>query len=292
MIQVMIDPDAGFCFGVEKAIELAEKELAKHGKLNCLGDIVHNTAELERLKTLGLQVIKHEELSVVENQPLLFRAHGEPPASYEAARSKGIGIIDASCPIVLKLQEKIRKQYQEEKQVQIIIFGKPGHPEIVGLQGQTNGEAIIVHKSEDLDLLDYSKPVRLYSQTTMSYESYQHMAELVQAKMNKAGNTDLVINKSYCRQVSGRTQSLKAFASNHDLIIFVSDKKSSNGEFLYNVCRSVNPNSKFIHGIAEMHESWFANVSTVGITGATSTPKWLMDNVAEAIENGIFDENE
>ncbi len=289
-MNVTIDPDAGFCFGVEKAVETAQIELARHGQLLSLGDIVHNTAEQERLIAKGMKVIRHDELADYSGQSVLIRAHGEPPETYASALEKGIEVIDATCPIVLKLQERIWKLYHEEagKDTQIVIFGKTGHPEITGLLGQTEGTAIIIHKAEDLAVLDYTKPIRMFSQTTMSFESYESIANLVKGRMTKAGNLDLVINKSYCRQVSGRTQSLKSFAASHDLIIFVSDKKSSNGEFLYNVCRSVNPNSNFVHGIHELDETWFSNINSVGITGATSTPKWLMEEVADVIENGDF----
>jgi 4-hydroxy-3-methylbut-2-enyl diphosphate reductase len=282
-----MDNDAGFCFGVEKAIQLAEKELAASGILYCLGELVHNTAELDRLKAKGLRIVSHEEAKKLEGQNVLIRAHGEPPDTYTELDESGIGVIDATCPIVIRLQGKISEVFKDEgqKQVQIVIFGKSGHPEVVGLLGHTNNTAIVVNSADDLEKIDLTLPVRLFSQTTMSAESYARISELISQKMHAKGNCDLVIHKSFCRQVSGRSASIREFAGSHDVIIFVSDKKSSNGVFLYNLCRSVNPDSYFVHDRSEIDEAWFENAESVGVTGATSTPRWLMESIMQAVED-------
>ncbi len=284
---VTIDPDAGFCFGVERAIGIAQTELAKSGKLYCLEDIVHNASELERLKETGLIVITHDDLPGLTGERILLRAHGEPPETFEIAEKLKIGLIDATCPIVTKLQERIKKSYQEEsgKGAQIVIFGKKGHAEVTGLTGQIGGKAIVISNIADLDLLDFSKPVRLFSQTTMDHDAYEAITVQIKAKMKLLKNDNLQVNNSLCRQVAGRSYSLKEFASSHQVLIFVSDKKSSNGAFLFNVCRSVNKNCYFIHEPSEINPNWFTEVETVGITGATSTPQWLMEEIAEAIED-------
>ena len=285
-MKVTIDPDAGFCFGVERAIAAAEAELGKNNSMLCLGEIVHNTAELDRLTAKGLKVVSQDDFSSIVGEKVMFRAHGEPPETYEKARAAGIDIIDASCPIVLRLQQKIKSIYLESKgEAQIVIFGKPGHPEVIGLQGQARNSAIVVHKPEDISAINFTRPVQVFCQTTMSHESYDAICLLIQKAMKSAGNTDLTVNKSFCRQVSGRTHTLKEFALANDLIVFASDKKSSNGEFLFNVCRSVNPTSYFVHGPSELDPAWFENVESVGVTGATSTPGWLMEEVADSIEN-------
>ena len=285
-MNVTIDPDAGFCFGVDRAIATAETELAKKGKLYCLDEIVHNTSELERLKAEGLTIISHAELPGLSGERVMIRAHGEPPGTFALAGELGIELIDATCPIVIKLQQKIRKSYEEDfpKGAQIVIFGKKGHAEVVGLSGQTGGNAIIISGAADLNLPDLSKPVRLFAQTTMDHDAYESIAGQLRAKMKLLKNDDLIVNNSFCRQVSGRSANLKEFASSNDLVLFVSDRKSSNGAFLFNVCRSVNKNSYFIHERSELIPAWFSETESVGITGATSTPVWLMNDIAEAVE--------
>jgi 4-hydroxy-3-methylbut-2-enyl diphosphate reductase len=284
-MDVTVDPEAGFCFGVERAIAIAQTELVKSGKLYCLEDIVHNTAELERLKEAGLTVITHADLPAMAGQRVILRAHGEPPETFAMAESLGIGIIDATCPIVAKLQERIRKSNKDEASsgAQIVIFGKKGHPEVTGLIGQTDN-AVVISKADDLSMLDFSRPIRLYSQTTMDHDAFEAMAALIKARMQKLKNDNLIVNNSLCRQVAGRSYSLKEFASSFDVVIFVSDKKSSNGAFLFNVCRSANPNCYFIHEPSEINPDWFNEARSVGITGATSTPQWLMEEIAGAVE--------
>lgn len=285
-MEVTIDPDAGFCFGVERAIQIADTELVEKKSLYCLGDIVHNHAEVTRLGAAGLNIISANDLAKLSGKRVLLRAHGEPPSTYELAKKLGVELIDATCPIVSRLQQKIRQTYLDGKDagLQILIFGKPGHPEVVGLSGQTDNTAIIVHRPEDLETVDFGKPIRLFCQTTMSFEAYESMTGLIQDNMKKAGNPDFVVQKSFCRQVSGRTKTLKEFALSNDVIIFASDKKSSNGEFLFNVCRSVNGMSYFVHDTSELKSAWFKDVDSVGVTGATSTPKWLMEKIATVIE--------
>jgi 4-hydroxy-3-methylbut-2-en-1-yl diphosphate reductase len=285
-MKVTVDPDAGFCFGVENAIAVAESELATGRKLYCLEDIVHNSTELHRLMELGLQMISHADIPGYAGERVLVRAHGEPPETFRIAEENKIIVIDATCPIVTKLQERIGKCYAEEsgKNIQIVLFGKKGHAEITGLMGHAGNKAIVVSGDEDLGSLDFSRPVRLYSQTTMDIDAYEEIAEKIKDRMQELLNDDLVVNNSYCRQVSRRSHTLREFAASHDVVIFVSDKKSSNGTFLFNVCKAVNEKCYFINDPTDIEPAWFAGTSFVGITGATSTPSWLMQRVADAID--------
>jgi 4-hydroxy-3-methylbut-2-enyl diphosphate reductase len=275
MIQVEIDNGSGFCFGVTTAIKKAEEELAEGKPMYCLGDIVHNGMEVERLTAMGLITINHEQLKDLHNVKVLLRAHGEPPETYELARRNNIEIIDATCPVVLQLQKRIKKQFLNNPDAQIVIFGKNGHAEVLGLVGQTKSEAIVIEHFDEVTRLDFSKDIYLYSQTTKSLDEFHRIIEYIQAHIQKGA-----IFKSFdtiCRQVANRMPNIARFAAQHDVILFVSGRKSSNGKVLYNECKNINPNSYHIEGAKEIDMNWFKGVQTVGICGATSTPKWLME---------------
>lgn len=275
MIQVEIDNGSGFCFGVTTAIKKAEEELAEGKPMYCLGDIVHNGMEVERLTAMGLITINHEQLKDLHNVKVLLRAHGEPPETYELARRNNIEIIDATCPVVLQLQKRIKKQFLNNPNAQIVIFGKNGHAEVLGLVGQTKSEAIVIEHFDEVTRLDFSKDIYLYSQTTKSLDEFHRIIEYIQAHIQKGA-----IFKSFdtiCRQVANRMPNIARFATQHDVILFVSGRKSSNGKVLYNECKKINPNSYHIEGAKEIDMNWFKDVQTVGICGATSTPKWLME---------------
>jgi len=277
MRQVNIDSNSGFCFGVVYAIEMAEDYLDEFGSLFCLGDIVHNDKEVQRLENKGLKIIDHEELRSLKDSTVLIRAHGEPPETYRIALENNIELIDASCPVVLKLQNRVRNAY--DSKAQIVIYGKPGHAEVNGLIGQTQQEAILITTEDDLDKIDYSRPVQLFSQTTKSTAGFYKMKALIEQQA-----TEFKMNDTICRQVSNRDVQLRTFATEHDIILFVSGKKSSNGKVLFEVCRSVNPRTYFISDIDELENEWILPEDKVGICGATSTPMWLMENVAEAVK--------
>lgn len=280
-MRVEIDKNSGFCTGVVNAIQKAEKELEK-GELYCIGDIVHNNLEVERLEAMGLRTIEHEEFGQLSHCRVLFRAHGEPPASYETAKANGVEVIDASCPVVLNLQKKIRKAYESVKENggQIVIYGKRGHAEVIGLVGQTNGEALVVEHEDDLRQVDFSRPVILFSQTTKSLEGFRHVIEL----MRKAGGGLVTVHDTICRKVANRIPQLKEFARQHDVIIFVSGEKSSNGKQLYAVCREVNPRTYFVHSAADVKPEMTEGIESVGISGATSTPVWIMEEIRRKLE--------
>jgi 4-hydroxy-3-methylbut-2-en-1-yl diphosphate reductase len=281
-MKVTIDPDSGFCFGVNRAIQTAENELDAGNEVYCLGEIVHNQVQMDELKSKGLRVINHSDLPGLKGKRVLIRAHGEPPETFQLAYQLGIDLIDATCPIVTKLQQRIHESgiSNERTDIQIVIFGKPNHAEVEGLVGNASRNAIVISRERDVDNIDFSKPVRLFSQTTMDAENYQSVIETIEQRMNDAGNKDLEINKSVCRQVSGRAPALRAFAADHEVVIFVSGKNSANGAYLYGVCKLVNNNSYFISTIEEIDNQWFENVDSVGLTGATSTPGWLIKQVA------------
>ncbi|RED93189.1 4-hydroxy-3-methylbut-2-enyl diphosphate reductase [Marinoscillum furvescens] len=285
-MQVDIDQHSGYCFGVEFAIQMAEDEMSDGQELYCLGDIVHNAMEVDRLYQKGLRTIDREQLEQLRDCKVLIRAHGEPPETYETALKNNIELIDASCPVVLKLQNRIKHAYDKAQSVdgQIVIYGKPGHAEVIGLTGQTNDEAIIITTEEDLEQIDFSRPVTLYSQTTKSTKGFYKMKELIEEriKANKGSLSveDFQANDSICRQVSNREPKMIQFSSTHDVILFVAGKKSSNGRALYNVCLSNNPRSYFVENEDEINLDWFKPEDSVGICGATSTPRWLMENVA------------
>lgn len=287
-MKVTIDKYSGFCFGVVYAIEMAEAELSETGKLYCLGDIVHNNMEVDRLNDMGLEIINHQQFSELKDCKVLIRAHGEPPETYHTAIKNNIQLLDASCPVVLKLQHNIKEGYEEINKIdgQIIIFGKEGHAEVQGLLGQTNGKAIIVSCADDLDKVDFSAPIYMYSQTTKSPRAFANLQEEIRKRKEITGNTDsvkFIVNDTLCRQVSGREPQLKEFSKENDVIVFVSGKKSSNGKMLFQSCLKENPNSYFVSEEKEIKEEWFNENSQVGICGATSTPRWLMENVAKNI---------
>ena len=287
-MKVTIDKYSGFCFGVVYAIQMAEDELAKSGKLYCLGDIVHNNMEVDRLNNLGLEIIDHEQLAELKDCKVLIRAHGEPPETYKTAIKNNIQLLDASCPVVLKLQHNIKEGYEEITKIngQIVIFGKEGHAEVQGLLGQTDGKAIVVTSSDDLDKVDFNAPIYMYSQTTKSPKAFADLQEEIKRRKALVGNDDsvkFIVNDTLCRQVSGREPQLKEFAKENDVIVFVSGKKSSNGKMLFQSCLKENPNSYFVSEEKEIKKEWFAENSEVGICGATSTPRWLMENVAKNI---------
>ena len=282
-MEVRIDDNAGYCFGVVKAIGAAEAELAHSGELYCLGDIVHNSAEVERLKREGLRVIDHDQLRQLHGCRVLIRAHGEPPDTYSAARERDITLIDATCPIVLALQDRIRRGCEEMRACngQIVIFGKPGHAEVTGLNGQTGGTAIIVSREDELDQIDFQRPLRLYSQTTKSREEYRRLIANIEARLPEGA--DFVAYDTICNRVANRARQLEAFAVSVDVLLFVAGANSSNGHYLYEYCRKVQPNTHLIGGPDEVCPEWVTGVSSVGISGATSTPRWLMEEVAEQL---------
>ena len=283
-VSIEIDKGSGFCFGVTTAIRKAEEELAKGGELYCLGDIVHNGMEVDRLHKQGLITIDHDEFKKLHKVKVLLRAHGEPPETYEIAKQNNIEIIDATCPVVLALQKRIKRQYEGSPNAQIVIFGKKGHAEVLGLVGQTHQHAIVVENLEDVkSKLDFGRDINLYSQTTKNLDEYRHIIDYI-----KEHSAEGVAFKSYdtiCRQVANRMPNIAEFASHHDLILFVSGRKSSNGHALFTRCQEVNPNSHLIESADEIHRSWFDGVKTVGICGATSTPKWLMEECRDWIAN-------
>ena len=281
MLQIEIDSGSGFCFGVTTAIKKAEEKLADGNTLYCLGDIVHNGMEVERLHANGLVTINHEELDRLHDVKVLLRAHGEPPETYALAEKNHIDIIDATCPVVLQLQRRIKKQFDANPQAQIVIFGKNGHAEVLGLVGQTCGKAIVVENVEDVARLDYSRDIYLYSQTTKSLDGFHRVIDYIQAHI--APTATFRSFDTICRQVANRMPNIGGFASRHDIIVFVCGRKSSNGKVLFNECRRVNPNSHLIEKPEEIDMTWFDGLASVGICGATSTPKWLMEQCRDYI---------
>ena len=280
MIQIEIDNGSGFCFGVTTAIKKAEEELAQGGTLYCLGDIVHNGMECERLRQMGLITINHDDLKNLHDVKVLLRAHGEPPATYELARQNNIEIIDATCPVVLKLQNRIKQQY-ECGAAQIVIFGKKGHAEVLGLVGQTESSAIVIENFDEVEKLDYSRDIFLYSQTTKSLDEFHRIIDYIQSHISEGATFQSF--DTICRSVANRMPNISQFASRHDLILFVCGRKSSNGKVLYNECLRVNPNTHLIEGPDEIDPAWLKGIETVGICGATSTPKWLMEQCRDKL---------
>lgn len=285
-MKIVIDEKSGFCFGVVKAILKAEKLLEEHDDVYSLGDIVHNRIEVSRLEHLGLQTITRDRLDELSRKTLLIRAHGEPPSTYETAKGLNIDLVDATCPVVAHLQLTVKKAWDTMRPIggQVVILGKRGHAEVVGLTGQVAENAIVVETVEDLSLVDFYRPIYLLSQTTQSLELFEKIKTEIY-KLSK--NENVTINDTICRQVSNRNPHLKEFASEYDVVIFVSGKKSSNGKALYEVCRASNPNTHKIEDQTELREEWFDGAQSVGICGATSTPKWLMEQVAEYISEKI-----
>ncbi|PSL05669.1 4-hydroxy-3-methylbut-2-enyl diphosphate reductase [Cecembia rubra] len=290
-MEVSIDKNSGYCFGVEFAIKMAEDEMDVSDRLYCLGDIVHNDMEVKRLRKKGLVVIDREQLQELSDCKVLIRAHGEPPETYKLAIENNIELIDASCPVVLKLQHRVKTAFDkmEKEQGQIVIYGKKGHAEVIGLTGQTLEKAIVVMEDKDLDKIDYSRPVTLFSQTTKStkgfYELKSKIEERIVAAKGELNEVDFYANDSICRQVSNREPQLQRFSQENDVIIFVSGKKSSNGRALYQVCKIENERSYFVENETEIDPSWFKPNDKVGICGATSTPMWLMEQVMQHIQS-------
>ena len=275
-LDVTIDTKSGFCFGVEYAIEIAEEILEQDGELYCLGDIVHNDMEVKRLEDMGLKIIDHDELTKMRDVKVLIRAHGEPPSTYELAIKNNITLMDASCPVVLKLQNRIKKSH--DKKEKIYIYGKHGHPEVKGLMGQTGKDAIVFQDIKELDLNNLPESITLYTQTTKSKEKFYEIV----SKLTKTG-IDVNVNDTLCRQVSNRDNQLQDFSNNFDKIVFVSGTKSSNGNALFNVCKQNNSNSYFVSSSVEIDRGWFNKDEKVGVCGATSTPMWLMEEVKSKI---------
>ncbi len=281
-MRIEIDDKSGFCFGVVNAIGKAEQAL-REGAVYSLGDIVHNRLEVQRLQRLGLETVSHSDLDRLGGKTLLVRAHGEPPCTYEKARRFGINVIDATCPVVARLQRKVAEAYEKMKRVngQVVILGKKGHAEVVGLTGQIGDDCTVVECERDLDALDFSRPVYLLSQTTQSLELFKHVERSIAERIYDA--SALTVNDTICRQVSSREQHLREFAARYDAVVFVCGRKSSNGRVLFEVCRSANARTYNVEDSGELRPEWFDGVESVGVCGATSTPKWLMERLAEAI---------
>lgn len=284
-MKVEIDDKSGFCFGVVRAITSAEESIAGGEKVYSLGDIVHNRIEVQRLGEMGLATIRHAELEELRNGSVLIRAHGEPPTTYEAARRNGITLIDATCPVVAKLQGIVRQAYRDMEAAggQVVILGKKGHAEVAGLAGQADGNVKVIEGTGDIGGLDLSKPVYLLSQTTQSLALFDEVSREI--KKRSADPSTVTVNDTICRQVANREPHLREFASRYDVVIFVSGRKSSNGRVLFGICAASNPHSHLVEEESELERKWFAGAETVGVCGATSTPKWLMERVARTIES-------
>ena len=286
-MKIEIDNNSGFCFGVDAAVRKVEEVLQRQGTLYCLGDIVHNEEEVKRLSEMGLITIDHDRYFTMSDTTVLLRAHGEPPSTYEYARRNNIELIDATCPIVLKLQKRIHASHQaiKDSSGQVIIYGKKGHAEVNGLVGQTQGEALVIENFDGIDQVDFSRPIELYSQTTKDLVGFHKLADELKVR---AVHTPVKIHDTVCRQVSNRIPGIREFAARYSLIIFISGQKSSNGKLLFEICQSVNSNSKFLSSIEEIDPVWFENIDSVGVCGATSTPKKMLEDVAEAIRRWVI----
>jgi 4-hydroxy-3-methylbut-2-enyl diphosphate reductase len=287
-MQIEIDNNSGFCFGVKKTIEMADQSLKNGEPVYCLGEIVHNSEEVKRLESKGMITITHSDLKNITNANILVRAHGEPPSTYENLEQSNNILHEGTCPIVLKLQQKVVKAWNDAKTMngQVVIFGKKGHAEVIGIQGQTNNEGIIISGIADLETIDFSRPVNLFAQTTMNPVEYDHIASEIYSRMQKVyqlNEVPFVRNNSICGHVSGRGEKLKVFAKKYDTIVFVSGKNSSNGKVLFDICHESNPNSYWVNDVESVQDEWFLNADKVGICGATSTPEWQMEQVAEKI---------
>jgi 4-hydroxy-3-methylbut-2-enyl diphosphate reductase len=289
MARIEIDPGAGFCFGVEEVISTAETTLRKGETLYGLGSMVHNDEEIKRLEGLGLHTISHEELPAIRDGKVLFRAHGEPPSSYETVSGLGIGLIDGTCPIVLKLQERIRKAYRamDPEREQMVIFGNREHPETIGLLGQTGGNALVVSSMEDIPTVDPNKKVLLFSQTTMDPEQFREVEKGLKAHLRESVRPAFRSHCTICGQMKKRKPGLRSFARKHDVVVFVSGKNSSNGKMLYEFCRSLNPRTHWISSAEELDEHWFMDAASIGISGATSTSKAQLENIADRLKKFI-----
>lgn len=284
-MKVTIDSHSGFCAGVVRAISEAESAIEKWGSVSCLGDIVHNRIEVQRLEAMGLRTINHDgikELTVGSH--MLIRAHGEPPTTYALAKSVGVEVIDATCPVVAALQRRVQRAYKAMKQCggQLVILGKHGHAEVVGLIGQVGGDAVVIESEAEVDAIDFSRPVYLLSQTTQSVALFERLCKMIEDRLTDGAT--LTADDTICRRVSSREEHLRRFAKSHDIVIFVCGRKSSNGKVLYNICLEENPRSYNIEEASELQTEWFAGAKSVGVCGATSTPLWLMESVAKQIE--------
>lgn len=284
-MDVRIDDNSGFCFGVVRAIGEAEAALQRTGDVSSLGDIVHNRVEVQRLERLGLRTVTHDDMAMLTGRTMLIRAHGEPPRTYERAKELGINVVDATCPVVARLQRRLREAYERMQQVggRVVLLGKRGHAEVVGLTGQVDDDVTVVEKFEDLDAIDFSRPIYFLSQTTQSIDLFNRLGEEIKRRASEG--VEITLDDTICRRVAGREKMLTDFASSVDVVIFVCGRKSSNGRVLYDVCRRANERSYNIEEASELDVAWFESAASVGICGATSTPRWLMENVAEAIRN-------
>lgn len=283
-MRIIIDDNSGFCFGVVRAIGEAESALQRHGEVFSLGDIVHNRVEVQRLEALGLRTVTHDDIAALGGRTLLIRAHGEPPTTYQHAEAAGVNIIDATCPVVARLQRKVREAYEtmQQKGGSVVLLGKRGHAEVVGLTGQVGDDVVVVERVEDLDVVDFTRPIYLLSQTTQSIELFETLGREITQRV--AEGVSVTIDDTICRRVAGRESSLAQFSQSVDVVIFVSGRKSSNGKVLYDVCRRHNSRAYNVEEASEIDARWFDGASSVGICGATSTPRWLMERVAEAVE--------
>ncbi|MFA6457304.1 MAG: 4-hydroxy-3-methylbut-2-enyl diphosphate reductase [Bacteroidota bacterium] len=289
-MKVTVDNNSGFCWGVVRTVDIAEQELSGNGKLYSLGEIIHNPVEIERLEAKGLHTIRHEDLPNLKDAKVLIRAHGEPPETYRKMKEWGIDVIDATCPVVTKVQERIRKFY--DKNYQIVIFGKKDHAEVIGLVGHTNGTAIVIKSVAEIEKLDFGKKTVLFSQTTMDKETFYAIRDAIKQRITAEFEVgtfeemaiDFHAKDTICGQVSGRDKKLREFSKSNDVMIFVAGKMSSNGKVLYEIAKSENPKTYFVENESELQKEWFAGASTVGISGATSTPQWLMERVKKEIE--------
>ena len=283
-MRVTIDDNSGFCFGVVRAIDVAEESLRRVGDVYSLGDIVHNRIEVQRLEELGLHTVTAEDMEQLGGKTLLIRAHGEPPRTYARAEALGIDIVDATCPVVARLQRLVREAYAMMAEVggSVVLLGKRGHAEVIGLTGQVDDDVRVVEREEDLEGLDYSRPIYFLSQTTQSIDLFNHLAEVIRSRM--AEGVTLTVNDTICRRVAGREALLAEFSKSVDVVLFVCGRKSSNGKVLSDVCRAANPRCYNIEEASDVDMAWFEGAESVGICGATSTPRWLMENVASAVE--------
>jgi len=288
-MKVTVDQHSGFCWGVVRTIDMAEDELKESPGLSSLGPVIHNPVEIERLRQKGLGTVKHADFASLRGRKVLIRAHGEPPSTYELARQHGVTLIDATCPVVTKVQERIRKFY--DKGYQIVIFGKKNHAEVIGLIGQTNGEAVVISTVAEVAQVDPARKTVLFSQTTMDKETFYRVADALRSRITdfevgtfEESAIEFHAKDTICGQVSGRDKKLREFAAANDVMVFVAGKSSSNGKVLYDICREANPRTHFIEDVAELDRQWFAGAATVGVSGATSTPQWLMERVRAAIE--------
>ena len=283
-MRITIDDNSGFCFGVVRAIEVAEESLRRVGEVYSLGDIVHNRIEVQRLEALGLHTVSQEDMAQLGGRTLLIRAHGEPPRTYKRAEELGIDVVDATCPVVARLQRVVREAYQKMAAVngRVVLLGKRGHAEVIGLTGQVEDDVVVVEREEDLEVLDYSRPIYFLSQTTQSIELFNHLAEIIRSRM--AEGVELTVNDTICRRVAGREALLAEFSKSVDVVLFVCGRKSSNGKVLSEVCRRANARCYNIEEAQDVDMMWLEGAESVGICGATSTPRWLMEDVAKAVE--------